>query len=60
MRQQRTIERPATVCGVGFLTGADITLRFLPAAADHGVAFQRLDLPGSGARRSPATAPPSR
>ena len=29
--------------GIGFLTGADIALRFLPAAAGHGIAFQRTD-----------------
>ena len=42
-RSQRTIERTATVFGIGFLTGADITLRFLPAPPGHGIAFQRLD-----------------
>src|SRR5580765_4558845 len=42
-RSQRTIEKGAVVSGVGFLTGADITLRFLPAAAGHGVAFLRID-----------------
>ena len=30
-RSQRTIARPALVSGVGFLTGANITLRFLAA-----------------------------
>jgi UDP-3-O-[3-hydroxymyristoyl] N-acetylglucosamine deacetylase len=43
-RNQRTIRREATVSGVGFLTGADVSLRFLPAPADHGVVFQRVDL----------------
>jgi UDP-3-O-acyl N-acetylglucosamine deacetylase len=43
LRSQRTIARGAVVSGVGFLTGADITLRFLPAAAGHGVAFVRTD-----------------
>lgn len=47
MRQQRTLERPATVRGFGFLTGADITLQFLPADENHGIAFQRTDLAGS-------------
>jgi UDP-3-O-[3-hydroxymyristoyl] N-acetylglucosamine deacetylase len=47
MRQQRTLEKPATVRGFGFLTGAEITLRFRPAPDDHGIAFQRVDLPGS-------------
>ncbi|MBI1311504.1 UDP-3-O-[3-hydroxymyristoyl] N-acetylglucosamine deacetylase [bacterium] len=43
-RRQRTIRREASVGGVGFLTGADVTLRFLPAPANHGIAFQRVDL----------------
>jgi UDP-3-O-acyl N-acetylglucosamine deacetylase len=42
-RSQRTIARSAAVSGVGFLTGADITLRFLPANPGHGIAFQRTD-----------------
>ena len=42
-RSQNTIARPAAVAGVGFLTGADIRLRFLPAAAGHGIAFLRTD-----------------
>ena len=43
LRPQNTIDRPAVVSGVGFLTGADIKLRFLPAAAGHGIAFLRTD-----------------
>ena len=46
-RLQRTLERPAEVRGVGFLTGGDITLRFLPAAEGFGIAFQRTDVVGS-------------
>ena len=42
-RSQTTIATSAEVTGVGFLTGADITLRFLPADAGHGVAFVRAD-----------------
>jgi len=42
-RLQRTIERPVDVSGIGFLTGADIHLRFTPAAPDHGIAFVRTD-----------------
>jgi UDP-3-O-acyl N-acetylglucosamine deacetylase len=48
-RYQRTIRRPAEVQGVGYLTGATVRLRFLPAPADHGVVFVRSDL-GDGAR----------
>ena len=47
VRVQRTLAQPAEVCGVGFLTGADVTLRFLPAPENFGVAFQRIDLPGT-------------
>jgi UDP-3-O-acyl N-acetylglucosamine deacetylase len=42
-RSERTIATSAVVSGIGFLTGAGITLRFLPAAAGHGVAFLRID-----------------
>ena len=42
-RSQRTIERTVSVSGIGFLTGADVTLRFLPASPGHGIAFQRTD-----------------
>ena len=35
------------MCGVGFFTGADVNLRFVPAAADYGVRFRRVDCPGS-------------
>jgi UDP-3-O-acyl-N-acetylglucosamine deacetylase len=43
LRSQNTIARPAAVAGIGFLTGADIKLRFLPASAGHGIAFLRTD-----------------
>tara|TARA_R110002072_G_scaffold303069_1_gene492644 strand:- start:153330 stop:154205 length:876 start_codon:yes stop_codon:yes gene_type:complete len=45
-RNQRTIRREATAEGIGFLTGADVRLRFLPAPENHGVVFQRVDLNG--------------
>jgi len=43
-RYQRTLARPAEVEGVGFLTGAGVHLRFVPAAPDTGVVFVRTDL----------------
>src|SRR6185437_12069590 len=43
-RAQRTIGRPAEVSGTGFLTGAHVRLRFLPAPPHTGVLFQRSDL----------------
>jgi UDP-3-O-[3-hydroxymyristoyl] N-acetylglucosamine deacetylase/3-hydroxyacyl-[acyl-carrier-protein] dehydratase len=45
-RLQRTIAREAVVRGVGFLQGADVSLRFRPAEAGTGVVFLRSDLPG--------------
>ena len=46
-RHQHTLIGPAEYRGFGFLTGADVTLRFLPAEAGYGIRFQRTDLPGS-------------
>lgn len=43
-RYQRTIARPAEVWGVGYLTGATVRLRFLPAPPSSGVVFLRTDL----------------
>lgn len=42
-RLQRTIAAAVDVSGIGFLSGADIRLRFRPAPAGHGIAFQRTD-----------------
>ena len=44
-RRQRTIRQPAEIRGIGFFTGADVTMRLLPAAENHGRVFQRVDLP---------------
>jgi UDP-3-O-acyl N-acetylglucosamine deacetylase len=43
-RYQRTLARPAEVEGIGFLTGAVVCLRFVPAPPDTGVVFVRTDL----------------
>ncbi len=43
-RSQRTIARPAEVCGTGLLTGAAVRLRFVPAPPSCGVVFVRTDL----------------
>jgi UDP-3-O-[3-hydroxymyristoyl] N-acetylglucosamine deacetylase len=42
-RYQRTIAQPAEVSGVGFLTGATVRLRFVPAPAGTGIVFIRTD-----------------
>ncbi len=46
-RRQRTISRPVEFHGFGFLTGADVVLRFLPDQEHAGIRFQRVDLPGT-------------
>lgn len=42
---QQTIKQEFTVSGVGLHTGQYVTLTFHPAPANHGVKFQRVDLP---------------
>src|SRR5690348_12250484 len=70
-RQQRTLAAPVEVRGVGFVTGARVRARFLPAPADSGVVFRRVDLPGapviparvaavSGTPRRTSLGPPDR
>ncbi len=46
-REQQTLAEPVQTQGVGFFTGAVVTLQFLPAPANHGIQFQRIDVPGS-------------
>ena len=46
-RNQRTLNRLAEYRGFGFLTGADVTCRFLPADENFGIRFQRVDLVGT-------------
>ena len=43
---QRTLKRPASCEGVGLHSGAKVALRLMPASADHGILFVRVDLPG--------------
>ncbi len=45
-RHQRTLRRPATLFGPGFITGAKVTVRLLPAPEDSGVVFVRPDIAG--------------
>jgi len=46
-RHQRTLNRPAEYRGFGFLTGADVSLKFFPADENFGIRFQRVDLAGT-------------
>jgi UDP-3-O-[3-hydroxymyristoyl] N-acetylglucosamine deacetylase len=42
---QRTIAHSVTATGVGLHSGQTVTMTLHPAPANHGIAFQRLDLP---------------
>ena len=45
--KQQTIQKAVSVSGVGLHTGISATMTFMPAPANHGYKFQRIDLPGS-------------
>ncbi len=45
--KQQTIKKAATISGVGLHTGVQTTMSFVPAKPNHGIKFQRIDLPGS-------------
>ena len=44
--KQHTIKAPVTVSGIGLHTGVMANMTFVPAPANHGFKFQRIDLPG--------------
>lgn len=44
---QTTIKKEFTLTGVGLHTGKDVTLKFIPAPANTGYRFVRVDLEGS-------------
>src|SRR2546421_3715548 len=44
--QQQTLNRPATYSGVGLHSGNRVTMTFLPAPANSGIRFRRVDLEG--------------
>jgi len=48
-RSQRTLAAPAELSGVGLITGTRVRVRFLPAPANRGIVFRRVDLAGSPA-----------
>lgn len=45
--KQQTIKKSVTISGVGLHTGVQTNLTFLPAKPNHGIKFQRIDLPGA-------------
>ena len=43
---QTTIASPVSVSGRGLHTAQQVTVTFVPAPADYGICFERIDLPG--------------
>ena len=43
---QQSIKKAVSVTGVGLHTGQKVTVNFKPAAANHGIKFQRVDVEG--------------
>lgn len=56
MLKQRTLKQSISATGVGLHSGEKVTLTLKPAPADHGVVFQRIDLPDAPAMRVAPTA----
>ena len=56
MLKQRTLKQLISATGVGLHSGEKVTLTLKPAPADHGVVFQRVDLPDTPAMRVAPTA----
>jgi UDP-3-O-[3-hydroxymyristoyl] N-acetylglucosamine deacetylase/3-hydroxyacyl-[acyl-carrier-protein] dehydratase len=44
--KQTTLKAPLTLHGVGLHSGAEVSITFQPAEANHGYKFRRVDLPG--------------
>ena len=45
--QQRTIQKPVSMSGVGLHTGATCSMTFRPAPENYGIRFRRIDVDGS-------------
>ena len=45
MANQHTIQQPVSLQGIGLHTGQPVSITFQPAPEDHGIRFQRVDLP---------------
>ncbi len=46
MIKQRTLKNPIRATGIGLHTGEKVTLRLMPAGANQGIVFRRLDAEG--------------
>ena len=46
MHQQRTIKKSVSWTGIGLHSGKVVNVELHPAPADHGVVFERVDIPG--------------
>ena len=46
MERQSTLAREVAYSGIGLHSGREVQMRFLPAPADTGIVFERVDLPG--------------
>jgi UDP-3-O-[3-hydroxymyristoyl] N-acetylglucosamine deacetylase/3-hydroxyacyl-[acyl-carrier-protein] dehydratase len=44
--KQTTIKKSVSISGVGLHTGQEVMMTFNPAPDNHGIKFQRIDLPG--------------
>ena len=47
IQKQRTIAKEVILKGVGLHTGEEVTMKFVPAPANYGYAFKRVDLEGT-------------
>lgn len=45
--QQRTINKPVSMSGIGLHTGTQCTMTFRPAPENYGIRFRRIDIGGS-------------
>jgi len=52
---QKTILRPVTITGIGLHGGQPVNMTIFPAAANHGLKFIRIDLPGKPQVRAHAS-----
>lgn len=47
MQRQATITNPVSYTGIGLHSGKDVTITLIPAPANTGIVFTRVDLPGA-------------